>query len=405
MWADTDRMSSPRRLSSLLGALAVGAMLTACGSGAHTGSQVSAQTASGAQLLEHALTDARKAGSVHEVMTYRRKGHAVVMTDDVGISEGRQLISVTRREKARVLVFGAAAYIAGDQTALTHFFGFPTATARQISNRWVGVPSSNRDYTAVADDATLSSVLSNLGLSGHLTELVPSTVDGQRVVGITGAAEHLGKDAPLGTVYVSRSDHPLPIEATYTLSDGEHSTLSFGHWGERLALHRPRRVVGATVLKQLTRSAASTAPKSPMAGYWVATGHVLKTHDSAAQVPGEVIERLWLIQQACSRASCVLEFSRQTAGATADTLGTPITAPLQSTRSGWLATFSEPNVVCQGLNADYPGTEISHWTMTYTATTITALEQTRTAGPDCETGTSTIHWTAIRASNRPAVQS
>jgi hypothetical protein len=386
---------SRRRLSNLLGALTVAALLSACGSAAPTANQ--AVSSSGSQLLEQALTDAREAGSVHEVMTNRLKGGTVVMADDIGTTEGRQLISVTPGEAGRVLVFGASAYIAGDQTALTHFFGFPAATARQIGDRWVSMPASNREYTAVADDATLSSALTDLGLGGHLTELVPSTVDGQPVVGIIGAAEHLGgSDAPLGTVYVSRSNHPLPVEVTYSLSDGEHTTLRFDDWGERLTLRRPHRVIGAAALDRLLKSATRTTAKSPLDGYWVATGHVLKTHDSAVQVPGEVIQRLWLIRQVCSNAGCTLAFTRQTAGATADTLGTPITAPLKSTGSGWLSTFSETDVRCQGISADYPGTEISHWSMTYTSSTITALEQTRTTGPNCETGTTTIRWTAVR---------
>jgi hypothetical protein len=392
-------VSSGRRLSNLLGALTLGVLLSACGGTAPVSGQASPQAASGSQLLQHALTDARESGSVREVVTARRKDDTIVMTNDVGAAEGRQLISLTPTETARVMVLGNTAYVAGNQTALTHYFGFPAATSRQVGDRWVSIPSSNPDYVAVADDATLASAVKDLGLSGHLTELVPSTVDGQSVIGIIGAATHVN-GTPLGTVYVSRSAHPLPVEATYNLSNGARSTLRFARWGERVALRRPRQVVGATVVTKLVKSAVLAEAKSPLNGEWDATGTVLKSHDSASDPAGLVLERLWLIQPNCADARCTLEFSRQIAETTAGTPSTPLTAPLRPTHSGWLTMFTELNAACRGTSGLVPGTEISHWTMTYTPTTITAIEQTRTAGSDCETGTTTIRWAAVRAPSK-----
>jgi hypothetical protein len=381
--------------------MTVAALLSACGSAAPVGGQTSPQAASGSQLLEQALTDARRAGSVREVTTARRRGETFVMTDDVGTSEGRQLIAVTPRETAQVVVIGDTAYVAGDQTALTHFFGFPSATSRQVGDRWVSIPSSSPAYSAVADDTTLSKSLKDLGLSGQLTELVPSTIDGRSVVGIIGAAKGLGKDAPLGTVYVTRSAHPLPVEETYTASNGARSTLTFAHWGERLSLRRPRRVVGAKVVSQLVKSAVRAEVNSPLDGEWVATGHVLTSHDSAVEPAGTVLQRLWLIQPRCAGTRCTLEFEREVAQTTAGTPTDPLVAPLRTSRGGWLTTFTEFNAACQGSSELVAGTEVSHWTMTYAPTTITAIELTRTAGPDCAaTATSTIRWTAVRAPSK-----
>ena len=400
-WADTDRVSRHRRLSNALGALTVGALLSACGSAAPVSGQPSPQAASGSQLLERALADARASGSVREVVTAHRKGENVVMTDDVGAAGGRQVIALTPSETAHVMVLGDTAYIAGGQAVLTRYFGFPAATSRQVGARWITIPSSSPDFTAVADDATLASAIRDIGLSGHLTELVPSTVDGQSVVGIIGAATHLGKDAPLGTVYVSRSAHPLPVEVTYSLSDGAHSTLRFARWGERLTLHRPHHVVGATMVSRLVQSAVRADVNSPLDGEWVATGQVLKSHNSAAEAPGEVLERLWLIQPSCAGAHCTLAFTRQIAQTTAGTPSAPLVARLRPTRGGWLTKFTELDAACLGPGGRLiPGTEISHWTLTYSPPTITALELTETSGPGCETGTSTIRWTAVRSPSK-----
>jgi hypothetical protein len=138
-------------------------------------------------------------------------------------------------------------------------------------------------------------------------------------------------------------------------------------------------------------------------GYWQATGRVLQAHDSVIQAPGEIIHRVWRIYQACASQSCPLEFERQTAGPTAGTLATPLTAQLVSANNGWRTSFSEPNVYCKGSTADYPGVEDSHWYITRaTSETIKAVETTSTSGPACETGTTKISWTARRLSVQPS---
>jgi hypothetical protein len=143
------------------------------------------------------------------------------------------------------------------------------------------------------------------------------------------------------------------------------------------------------------------AQAAAMTGYWQATGQVLQAHDSAIQTTGEVIDRLWRIDGRCGQHGCDLQLTREIAGGTAQVVGGALTAPLIWDEGHWQATFSEPNVYCEGADGDatVPGTEASTWTITLAAgRTIAALEHTTTAGPDCITGTTELDWRAGKAS-------
>jgi hypothetical protein len=390
----------------------LGVGLSACGGQAPTPAGQSASLAPSArQLLRQAMQDARIRGSVHEVERDTAGRLAAALSDDVATSRGRQTITLTTGAIAHVVVIGKTAYIAGNATAVRHFFDFSTSAADTIGRRWLSIPSTSRAYATVVQDATLPSVLNDLQFRGGLTELTPSTIDGQSVIGIEGTAFTPGKAQGhvTGIVYISRSTHPLPVAATYSAGNAATTTVAFDHWGERLSVHPPAPVITEHALDaQVTATNHATAAKTSgsdgsttaedaLAGYWTATGRVVAAHNSAIEVVGETIQRLWLIHRACATKTCPWELERQVAGATTDTLGTPITAPLIPTATGWRAPFTQANVYCQGLTADYPGTEHSQFQLTQAPDgTITADEQTRTSGPDCETGTTTVIWTAHR---------
>lgn len=399
---------------SLLAGLLVSAAACACGSQAPAPRVSSPAQLSASQLLQKALHDARADGSVHEVMRGKDAGSAVTFSDDVSLHGGRQKITLTTGNVAHVLVDRDVAYISGDGLVMRRYFGFSAPAAAKIGSRWLSIPSTNRAFAGVADDVTLGSAIRDLALVGHLTELVPSRLNGRPVVGILGTASLPGapRGSVAGTVYVTRSGTPLPVAATYSSGTRASTRIVLDRWGEGVRLRAPTHVITVTALRQAfsgssqrsNQAATASGTSTPSGddawvGYWVATGRVLQAHDSAVQTRGEIIERLWLIHRACAGSRCPLELERQTAGSTANTLGSPITAPLTGTSNRWHANFVEPNVYCLGAGADYPGTERSNWKITQASPgTITALETTRTSGPDCEIGTSTIVWTAHRLS-------
>jgi hypothetical protein len=216
----------------------VGAGVAMCGAVAVA---QASQTPSAGALMHTALTNAAARGSVHELEVEKASGVSGSMSDDISTSEGRQDITHSGGEIAHVLVVGSAAYISGNQAALTHYFGFPAAVARKVGAGWVSVPSSSSGYQTIAGNATLSSSLTGLAIPGHTTETAPTTIEGQSVVGIRGTVAVSGSSHAKveATLYVSRGAKPLPVEATFVYSTGGTLTISLSHWGEKVALSPP----------------------------------------------------------------------------------------------------------------------------------------------------------------------
>jgi hypothetical protein len=174
------------------------------------------------------------------------------LTADVGAKQGRQEITRSGGEHARVIVVGGSAYFSGNQAALIHYFGLPSAVARGVGTRWVAVPSSSSGYSVVAAGTTLSSVIASFDISGPLTETAPTEVDGRPAVGIEGkgAVAGLASGSASATVYVSRSPAPLPIRATYNIGKGGSATFALSGWNEHLAVKGPAYAIAVAELQQ-----------------------------------------------------------------------------------------------------------------------------------------------------------
>jgi hypothetical protein len=241
--------------SSVLGVVIVSFALSACG--AHTPATT---RSSPEQLLNAALNDATDIGSAHETESFQRSGRTETFSDDVGVIEGRQEITLAPGMVAHVRVIGGVAYISGNQTVLTKYFGFPAATSRAVGSRWVSFLAPSRAYSVVAYDATLDTALAGLELTGRLTETPPTTFSGEPVIGIRGTALLPGPFPPAvdATVYLSRSRKPLPVGATYSFTNGAIAKIVMDRWGEHFALQAPTDVISPSVLEH-----ASGAPSLP----------------------------------------------------------------------------------------------------------------------------------------------
>ena len=205
---------------------------------------------SAAELMRTALSDADARGSVHEAESETTPSLTGALSDDVATHEGRQYITRSGGVQAHVLIIAGVAYISGNQATLVHYFGLPSAVAREVGSRWVSIPSSNSGYSTVAADATLSSAIASLAIPGHITETKPTTIDGQAVVGIHGDMPIPGspQTSVVATLYVSRTSRPLPVGATYTYGKGGTATITLSHWGETVALSAPTNTIAASKL-------------------------------------------------------------------------------------------------------------------------------------------------------------
>lgn len=228
-------------------------------------------------LLNKAFADARAYGSFRQTVS-QIDGHAHgTLEDNVALHAGRQLITSSDGTRAQVLVYDGTAYISGNYHALRSYFSFSSSEVAVIGGNWVSIPSTISAFAAVAYDVTVPTALTEVAPAGHLTEGAAQTIDGQRVIGISGKvpATISGGASGTATLYVTASSHPLPVRAVTEYSSRGHPkvhmTATMGHWGERVAVSRPLGRLAVTQLQALARQLGGLAIAGA-SGYFTFTG-------------------------------------------------------------------------------------------------------------------------------------
>jgi hypothetical protein len=144
-----------------------------------------------------------------------------------------------------VEVVGQTAYMSGNQHALRSYFKFTAKQIAVIGSNWVSIPSSNSAFASIAYDVTVPTALAEVAPSGHLTEGPRTSLDGQNVIAISGGAPtaFAGGTDGRATIYVTASSDPLPVRASVTVTQADHSKLvltgSMSNWGEHVGVTPP----------------------------------------------------------------------------------------------------------------------------------------------------------------------
>jgi hypothetical protein len=202
-----------------------------------------AASAAPAQLVHSAVRDAVARGSVHLVESVRLSATVKgTISGDIAAHDGQQAFRLSGVGDMRVEVVGGIAYVTGSRQALVDVGGLSAALAAKAAAHWVSISPSNGAYATVAGGVTLSSALSEFMPQGALKELAPSSVDGQAVLGIRGAAGNgAGTKGETITVYVSRSSKPLPVRVVFGVSGGAVAvgTVDLSRWGGPVSIKAP----------------------------------------------------------------------------------------------------------------------------------------------------------------------
>jgi hypothetical protein len=169
------------------------------------------------------------------------------MVCDAARDRGIQRITFHKAGKtgyATVLVVANTAYVRADRFALVNYFGFSASAAARDAGRWLKIPSTSPRYPAVSEAVRLNSMLAELALSKPLRQLSPSTVAGQRVIGLRNSSVSSGHRVTR-TLYVHAGGMRLPV-AESTQGGGSQTAVVLSRWNEPVRVSAPR---GATLLK------------------------------------------------------------------------------------------------------------------------------------------------------------
>ncbi len=210
-----------------------------------------------ASIAKLAMDNALAAGWVHEVVHANARGKSLSMVNDIGTSDGRQVVDANGA-KATVIVLGSAAYIQGDANAVTNYFGLSSVDPQQVAGKWLSLDASDPNYSAVTASVTLNSDFSNL-VVGPFTRGQVTTVAGQQAIPLFGHSPvQAGSPSVPTTLYVTATGKVLPIgyQASY---QGTTETVNWSAWGRTVSLAVPPNPIPESSITTQSSSPSGTS--------------------------------------------------------------------------------------------------------------------------------------------------
>jgi hypothetical protein len=206
-----------------------------------------------AQLLRASLSAAQGEAGVDWVGTTHTSNVVVTLTTKAGRHDGAQSINFKIGAKAgqiSIILVGTTVYIRGNVFGLEQYMGFSEGAGQKEAGRWVSIAEPDATlvtiYEAVAAGLTVGTTVSELAMTGPLTETAGKPVAGQSVIAIRGTTL-VNSQAPSTpqVLYVRSTGEHLPVEADQSYK-GEISSEVLGPWGQAPSVSAPS---GAAPLK------------------------------------------------------------------------------------------------------------------------------------------------------------
>ncbi len=197
------------------------------------------------------MAAARAEQSVHYVSSGNYGPAEITFVGDAGVSQGIQRI--TFREGAQtghvtVLVSANTAYVRGDAFTLVNYMRFMPGAAAKYAGRWILIPHTAAGYPTVAAGVRLSSTMAELKVSGHLSTVASTKIDGQRVFGVRGTRTASGRTT-VETLYARAAGSPLPVREIATQGTMRFIVTLDG-WNEPIRLATPKGAVPISVVQK-----------------------------------------------------------------------------------------------------------------------------------------------------------
>jgi hypothetical protein len=189
-------------------------------------------------LITQAFTNAEHAGWVHEVTKGKQGGHTFSADNDIGTSEGRQIIQ-SDAARAQVVLIKGVAYVEGNAKGIENYFGITNVHPKRLAGKWLSLTSKDAEYSTITTAVTLKSDFSELQVTGPYTAGRPTVVDHVRVIPVHGLATgSQGADPSPVIVYVTATGKTLPVEFTASSATATQST-TWSDWGRPVTLTVP----------------------------------------------------------------------------------------------------------------------------------------------------------------------
>jgi hypothetical protein len=225
-----------RRLTLVLPAVVVALATWSAGASAAS----SAKTAT--EILQLSVGSMRVAGSFHYTSTSSIGGKvALSLSTDSSLKDGVQIQKLDGGTETTLLI-GKKLYMKANAKAYAQDFGLKKS---KLANKWVFIPTTNKNYSNIAEAILAPSVMKELVDIGSLSDAGEVTIGGQSAFALKGNAGASG----IEYIYVSLKKPYLPLGVSAQATEnGKKFTneLVFSKWGEKFTVSAPSHYVVAT---------------------------------------------------------------------------------------------------------------------------------------------------------------
>ena len=197
---------------------------------------------SAAQIVTLSLANARAKGTCTNTSRGTAVGYTFGSTTNSGATEAQES-NYFNTSTGKVLLIKGHLYIYESAPLIALQFSKPDP---KWANKWISIPRTDKAYIPFSSGMLFSSMISQVPPAGVLKKGKIGTLNGVRVIAITGTANaELGLTKSKETLFVSANAPYLPVEL---LAAGRSQgvvtslTVNFSHWGQRFTYQAPRGV-------------------------------------------------------------------------------------------------------------------------------------------------------------------
>lgn len=224
------------------------ALLAGCGGGSSSSSSASSDNGvagkSPADILAATKVASDAARTVHVSGSIVSDGSPITLDMNLLAGKGGRGRLSENGLSFELIQVGKTVYIKGSPAFYKHIGG--SSAAQLFQGKWLKAPASNSDFASLSQLTDLRQLvdqtLSNHG--GSLTKIGTSTVNGQKVVGITDKAKG-------GTLYIAATGQPYPIQIAKSGSGG--GKIAFDRWNSSVTLAAPANAIDVAQLQHAGR--------------------------------------------------------------------------------------------------------------------------------------------------------
>jgi hypothetical protein len=172
-------------------------------------------------------------------------GTKITFSQDATATGGRQDMTFDGVGHATVLLISGVGYLQADEAGLMGFFGVSQSEAARLTDKWISVRSGQKigstTYAQLTDGITLSSVASELSITGPYSAAKPGGAAGQRTIGVQGHAPASQKlpSTARETLNVTASGQTRPVQLALSGDAPNTDQITFSDWGEKLSIPVP----------------------------------------------------------------------------------------------------------------------------------------------------------------------